>query len=674
MNSLVRLVREERGSVAVTVGLLFPVFLLFGILAVDVGNWYVHKRELQTQADAGALAAAAFYKFPCADGPIAATAQSYAGTDHNVFTNVPAARSTFLLNAASFDGQAKPGDTGMSGSPCADTAVDVKMTEHNVPWFFGTSLTPHVNAQARVEIKRLDISQGMLPVGIPIPDPKRVRANFISEVTGETLGHVDLCPRAEPSSGMQIWDNAAGNSSGFDGASGACRSATAPAPLALTFNDPKYARVNVQIATSGSASTIACGQSLVSCYAAGSSAGPGFVHGWSDQPAVTDAANSTPELRSTILLPGNCGDAYFSVRTTACTLGLNARLQFQPREYGATGTPHSTVSVKAVVGGSTYTLAWNAAAQTWSTAAISVAPGAGALPVTIQWEQTDNKVGAQTCTNKNNNPCKGTIAGTAQRTFAGASSTSGPLGLVQVGDATNTSGVADVQRCSSTHTTCTKGFVVAVGITGSLDLAQPGDPPVTLRIGGGGSQNQTIDCDPGISQLKDELAQGCSREYRRNTGQTCPSPSVFGTPSPWYCVGTQTGAAVSQVAAGMNHRVLGAEKPSSCTASNHWPDYAPGDKRILPLFVVPYGSFQSSGNQTFPIQDFAYFYVTGWTGQGGGFDNPCQGNGDDPATDAGAIVGHFIKYVETPNTGNAGDTPCDLSGNSISGCVAVMTK
>ena len=313
----------------------------------------------------------------------------------------------------------------------------------------------------------------MLPVGVPIPDPKRVRANFISEVTGETLGHVDLCQRAEPSSGMQIWDNAAGNAAGFDGATGACRSATAPAPLALTFDDPKYARVNVQIATSGSAS-ITCGQPLVSCYSAGSSGGPGFVHGWSDQPAVTDAANSAPELRSTVLLPGNCGDAYFSVRTTACTLGLNARLEFQPREYGATGTPHSTVSVKAVVGGSTYNLAWNAAAQTWSTAAIALAPGAGALPVTIQWEQTDNKVGAATCTNKNNNPCKGTIAGTAQRTFAGDVERVGPArarpGRRRHEHVGRRRRAALLEHAHHLHARASSS---RVGVTGSLALASP---------------------------------------------------------------------------------------------------------------------------------------------------------------------------------------------------------
>jgi hypothetical protein len=124
----------------------------------------------------------------------------------------------------------------------------------------------------------------------------------------------------------------------------------------------------------------------------------------------------------------------------------------------------------------------------------------------------------------------------------------------------------------------------------------------------------------------------------------------------------------------MNHRILGNEKASACTAPNHWPNYDPSDPRILPVFIVPYGSFQGSGNQAFPVQDFAYFYITGGTGQGNGFANPCQGNGDDPVpgNDSGVIVGHFIKYIDPVNNGGDNGSPCDL--NSISGCVAVMTR
>jgi hypothetical protein len=126
----------------------------------------------------------------------------------------------------------------------------------------------------------------------------------------------------------------------------------------------------------------------------------------------------------------------------------------------------------------------------------------------------------------------------------------------------------------------------------------------------------------------------------------------------------------------MNKRVLGNEKPSTCTAPNHWssfPNLNQGDPRIIQVFLTPYGSFSGSGSTTVPVTDFATFYVTGWTGQGAGFNNPCQGNGDDPVpnNDAGYIVGHFIKYIQTIDTGS-GSTPCDL--NAFGSCIALMTR
>jgi hypothetical protein len=685
LSRLRQLARDETGSYGVMIGLLIPVFLLLGVFAVDVSNWYVHHRKLQIQADAGALAGAAYFKFPCTDAPISAAAQSYAGQNHNAFSDIPSSRLTFTLNQSNYVNQSTPGDTGLTGSPCADMAVDVKMTEQNIPMFFGNLFNPLADAQARVEIRRLLGGTPMLPVGVPAPDPKRVRVTFISEVTGEVLGIKDLC-ETSPANGMSIWDNAATNASGYNGATAACDKATAPAPLPLTFNASKFDRVGVIVALSGSPATINCGDPLVNCYQSTTS-GLGFVHGWSDQPAVTDpTVNPTttglpPQPRSVWLLPGTCGDAYFNTKTTSCTIGVRAKVDFQPREYDASGNPRivgtggnakPVIAVNAIVGGTTYPMTFDTTTKTWSAASVAIPPGGGASNVQLSWEQKDNAVTgfASPCTTANSNPCKATFANVLQRTVSANSTVSGPIQLLQIGDVNNASGVDDVQECSSTHVSCTTKFVVRVGVGGTLALSQPNDPPIVLRVGGGGSQNQSIDCDPNISTLKDELWLGCAPDYRRNTGQTCPASKVFGTPQPWYCVQTQTGATVNDVAAGMNHRVLGSEKPTACTNSNHWPNYQPNDPRIVPLFVVPYGSFQGTGNQTFPIQDFANFYVTGWTGQGGGFANPCQGNGDDPGT-AGAITGHFIKYIAS--AGKPDVQPCDLN-NSISGCVAVMTR
>jgi hypothetical protein len=89
--------------------------------------------------------------------------------------------------------------------------------------------------------------------------------------------------------------------------------------------------------------------------------------------------------------------------------------------------------------------------------------------------------------------------------------------------------------------------------------------------------------------------------------------------------------------------------------------------------VTPFGSFGGNGGAgaPFPIQYFAAFYITGWQATGNGFSNPCQGNGDDPAA-GGTIVGHFINYVNTLNTGGTGSSAC--VPNSINECIAVLTR
>jgi Putative Flp pilus-assembly TadE/G-like len=665
LSAIHRLREDERGSVTFLVALAIPTLFLVAILAVDVGNWYVHKRELQTQADAGALAAAAFYKYPCDDAPIRAEAEKYAGGQLNNFSNVPSARRVFLLNAPDFSGQSTPNDTELTGSPCADGAVDVKMTEHNVPWFFGKSLVPNINAQARVNIQRADSLAGVLPIALPVPDPKRVRVTFVSEVTGETLGEKDLCPRSDSNSSVQYWDNSATNTAGFNTTKGSCETDTAPSALPLTFNDSKYARVGVRLALSGSASTVSCNQPLVSCYDLGSSNGLAFIRGWSAEPAV--AATGAPVARSVFLTPGTCGDAYFN-SGSACTVGVSAHVDFQ------SPTPTGR-KVTATVAGTTTDLVNTAGTNLWTATGLSIPAASGPQDVTLKWEQQSGTVDTDTCSTNGGNKCKGTITNAPQqRTFSAVAGRSGPISSLTVGDQFSTTGANDIERCSASNPTCTHNFVVSIGIPGTLALAKPGDPPTVLRVGGGGSQNQSIDCDPAVSQLKDEIATGCAPEYHRNTGQTCPSPSVFGTPTPWYCVGTQTGASVNQVSAGMNHRVLGSEQPTACTSPNNWPNWVEGDPRIVSLFIVPYGAFQGSGNQTFPVQDFASFYVTGWTGQGGGFNNPCQGNGDDPVpgNDPGTIVGHFIKPIEVPNNGGGGDQTCDLTSTSV--CIAVLTR
>jgi hypothetical protein len=103
-------------------------------------------------------------------------------------------------------------------------------------------------------------------------------------------------------------------------------------------------------------------------------------------------------------------------------------------------------------------------------------------------------------------------------------------------------------------------------------------------------------------------------------------------------------------------------------------DISPSDPRIMSVFVTPFGAFSGSGANVVPISNFASFYVTGFSKNGGGQGDPCNG---PPAPDpvpsktGGYVVGHFIKYVDTSGGGGTGD-PCDFT--SFGTCVVVLTK
>ena len=75
---------RETGQVVVLFGLLLPVLFAIGAIVLDVGNWYVHKRHLQTQVDAAVLASApsfggCFQNATVANTSVANAALAYAG-------------------------------------------------------------------------------------------------------------------------------------------------------------------------------------------------------------------------------------------------------------------------------------------------------------------------------------------------------------------------------------------------------------------------------------------------------------------------------------------------------------------------------------------------------------------------------------------------------------------
>jgi hypothetical protein len=669
----VRWAHDERGGVLVMFALWVPVLILMAAFVLDVGNWFAHRRHLQMQADSAALAAALDLGSGCSDTAVQDRAAAYGGGLYNAQIQNRQSDVHMVLNGTTYYNQASPVDTTVdTDPPCTAMQVDVKLTETDLPWYLKLASVPFINAHARVGLYTVDDYTGALPLAGPDVDPKKVVVEFFDEDTGDVLKRTALA-KVGGVGGLVNWDNSASSS------------------LSLTVDRKN---IGIRVIASGSNSTT-CGDALVECYT-----GLDYIRGWS-------AATNTPVARSVTLDPGTCGDAYFNYLSAPCNAGIHATIDF--------GSGVDPTKAKVTLSGSkpAVQLAYQGSGVWASGADIPVAAGAGKVPVSLDWEVTSGTVGSSTCDNTSKNPCKGTFSN-VQRTFSGSDSLSGPIRLVDVSE----NGAPDtnsLERCSTAQTSCTHDLVVTVGFLPALNVASSiNDPIVKLRFAGGGSQSQGLDCDdnrseqaaaaagwpepnpnapgalPNFSVFDVEVEWGCRPPYTPNTGTACPAgaSSLWSSPNPpsWQCVATQTGQYVNKIGKGLNARILcpkpdwglgnctDPNRPASCTHPNNWSQFNTGlpanDTRIVQLFIRQYGVFSGSGGSTVPILRFATFYVTGWNGSGGGFPNPCQGNGDDPAAD-GEIVGHFIKYIDTLGSSTATKF-CNLS--DATPCVPVMTQ
>ena len=637
----------------VTVAVALPLFIAFAIFVLDVANACEHRRHLQLQADAGALAAGQEFTrcFTDPDGAnesIKETAADYAGGAHNPQIGGTNAQGRVLtvMNGAGYDGP-----SGGLGEPCESGFIDVKLTDQDAPPIFDIIGLNDYHAHARVRVLRLLSSDRLLPIAAEDPVPRSAAAIFVDESTGAELARTPLQPNGF-SGDLALWDNSG-----------------APVAVPITAE-----HVGVRIALSGKPTLGGCGEPLVVCYDAGApNQGLAHIQGWSSEGTVP--AGSPARARSVALYSTNCAVPYFTA--SACTFGVRARVDFSVAPANS--------QVRARVGGTTYPLSFDPATGTWASGTvIPAAAGTGPVDVELLWEQVTGTVGPETCRANGGNKCTGTF-GALQRTFGAIAARSGPIRSVGISEGGVTISNS-LQRCSASQPSCTHNLVVSVGIQGALQLSEVGGPPVRLRIvqENGASQNQSLDCDPGEDRnnLKDELWLGCRPLYTRNTGTACPDSvnSLWSSPEPWSCVANQTGQAANQIAAGLNCRILMnvpetqscSGKPDACTQPNRWPDVRSGDPRVVYVIVTPFGSFSGSGSSTVPVLRLAAFYITGWMGQGNGFQNPCLDSGDEMPLDNAEIVGRFIKYIETPNTGGTGNETCDLT--SVDVCAAVLVE
>jgi hypothetical protein len=687
--------RNERGSVLVMTALWLPVVILMASFVIDAGNWFEHKRHLQLQADAGAFAAGSLFNGCFGDAAAANTlidsqVRKYAGDPGGVSPyNLQIGGSnqgavTVRINKKLYQvGGPAPDDT-VEDLPCAAKMVDVKITEAGLPWFLSGGIVSAINARARVVIQQQGSSSKSLPVGVPDNNPVAAAAIFVDESNANTV--------------LATQSLTKGTTATLNGQS---LTRWTGLPISLSLSHPN---ISVVIALAGQAGwtppagnlTAICNNVLVECYSVTQDAsgtvtavtGIDFLHAYATAGTGTAAA---PIVRDTKLYNVGCTDdsgPYFLLNA-ACTVGVKAKIDFgtgainpslPPASGGVsavvkvdksgTGCPTSGGGVKGC------TMVYNASgvnAGYWTTDGsdrypLMPADGLG-HPIDLNWG-----------TGTGGSSKSGTLF-SVQRSFSADIDTSGPVQYIRVDDAAPFAN-------SLSFGLPAHSLSVTIGVKPSLNANQnsPTAPAVALKVVGG-SSTQAIDCDPSKPNLRDELATGCTPHYTINKGTACQTASYYVFPQSvdWDCTRTQPGGAVGQVSDGMLCRTQGVCYSGSVTCKNaiHWvdsngdgkvtipEDIALSDPRIVSVFVTPFGAFSGSGANVVPITNFASFYVTGFSKNGGGQGDPCPGADPVPSKTGGYIVGHFIKYVDTIGGVGTGET-CDF--NSFGTCVAVLTK
>jgi hypothetical protein len=780
---------RERGQVAMIFALFLPVVLALSGAVVGIGNWYVHAKNLQTKADAGALGGGSAWSFPCstdASNNIVNNARYYAGPSGTPVVTpvggnpqvgkVDSSKIHTVLNGDKYsDDDSNPAPTEFnspSGSVCDNRILDVKMTEDNsFPLASLLPLFPDIKRHARVQIEEGAGMSGLLPIAVRVPKPLSAAALYVDETPGVNYGRIlsaryfnDVC---EPPNftgcvspmptALDHWTTQDGSPNGnaadisnmpsqvgvvvglsfrpkCPGANPCFNIDTTTYPTVDAMcNQGTSALVECFYATGSSTQTFRSGLQFIRSYGTNSDPPPDLLSVWFDSASGT-----------------NCTQAYFSAPVSnPCNVVLHANI-----DPGFGGTGSYEIRYKLVSGdtswqeddapgacnnnfGANCVMTGNVASvqldQAYARHAVAIAiyrynlppaviaanglPAQCALPSPQQacsWYYTG---AGRSMTDPSGNSGAATIfANPVQRAFMGDIDKSGPvkflhlynvdcstggtiLGLTETGEAAS---VPAGRRC----------FKLEMGLQGALAREQDEDP-IVLNIGNT-SQSSVVDCDPSLSNIKDEIQNGCGSDdgfptYKRHDFAVTPyCPNVSSAnqffqlpqPAPWdawapfTCVLTQSSASVNQIQQGLNLRLFGVSNNPSCPADNaafvpgrnYWhdanndftsdPDGAgpepsqadyytftrssrnhgnhlrTDDPRLVLMFITPYNSFTGNGNETFPITAIGGFYITGY-GRLNGSGGWQGGAPDDPCTTGN---GQGIGAGSTP--------PADLNMNN----------
>ncbi|HET9460642.1 MAG TPA: TadE/TadG family type IV pilus assembly protein [Gaiellaceae bacterium] len=727
--------QRERGQVIVLFALLIPVLFALTAIVLDVGNWYVHKRKLQTLVDAGAFAGATkfvgcsfqFGDPVAANAAIKAAALAYAGdtardpATMNLQVQEPQ-DVRVVLNSARFwtdgdptngagldDTRDHDGDPMTPGDPCTSKTLDVKATDDDAPLLFG--LLPVVvdpKSKARVEIRQIKEQAGMLPWAVPDAEPAAVAAIFVDENTGAVTATQLLCSVAvcaglpAPDNKLSYWVTPVGQ----DPVDIVSENTGVVILVSKIDNTP-----SLPIGGPGTLTDI-CTQSpqLVTCYAGdGNQDGLTFVHGWSDAPVT-----SAPQIRDVSVIDLTCSDdlsAPYFLRAGDCDLGAMAVIDFGNVGPGddPTTAPPNGVAAQVVLNAPgcgangcqmQYQVGSGSTASIWiTTQAATLGTAFGRADFSIEW-QTEFPAGVGHA---------GTFSGVAHPYVADTNS--GPIDYLQL--STWDAGVLDA---NSRNIGPDRSVVVTAGMRKPLTIEDPLSPPILLRVASpSGSQNQAFDCDK-TENFATEIENGCKTAYALNYDDwsnpkdglkewadilcetygvgDLPPDAIVNDPTP-ICVAVETGDKIGQFRQGLTKRF---ENPTCWP--NNWPkDQDPpgrgpeddvaianffryidetNDQRYVTLIITDYETFQSQGNDQVPVKYFAGFYATGWDVVGNVkacLDNdphPWYGSTYRQSLDNGDVWGHFVNIVKVSSAGLSSDELCNF--DALGNCIAVLVE
>ena len=657
----------ERGNIIVLFALFLTVVIALGSIVLDVGNWFVLKRHLQTQVDAAALAGGPGFTWCTQDENLARTAITqeslkYAGdptreamTDNQLMEDTGDVHVVLNSNTYWATGDKTDGSTldWTSGAACTAKYLDVKATDEDAPLLWGwIPFYPDLKTRARVEISQIQSTNGLRPLGVPEVDPEQVGVLFVNEdgdpnLVASVRGSALLTEQTTPPTGLEsmaVWSKSAISPVGIDGGrnfNAIVVTSRSPIPLVLT------GRTVSDICNAN--------PTQVHCYGGDdiTTDGLSFIHAYS----TTGSGSATSPIIRGVTLDGGCTSdlsrPYFNFEG-GCPIGITATIDFDTGGNDPAG-PVASGGVCAVVTaspGGPMTWAGGVWKASFPTAAT---PPGGPIQVNLTWSTDTNGP----CTGPNNG--NGTFT-KATKAYV-SSEESGPVEYITVEHAGGGS-------ANSMPNDATASFNVTVGLTAPLRNSALTDPPIPLRFwGAAASQTQALDCDTsGASGWGEAMQVGCTDPYQiydeaKHTTKCGPPPAGVPAADPPDCIDAETG----------NFQ----QKPvidllTTCAQNpNRWDGMTippASDKRWMPLFVLDQLAFEVPGKRTYPIRRFGMFYVTAVTGMNCPGDVPIPLNGSKRE-----MWGHFLSYI-IPGLGETipSTVPCSFENGTL--CVSNLVE